>query len=50
MSALWTGLPALLILLLWISFETTIVSSLVMSDLPPAYESYSEQQKGLLNA
>jgi len=48
MSALWTGLPALLILLLWISFETTIVSSLVMSDLPPAYESYSEQQKGLL--
>jgi len=48
MSALWSGLPALLILLLWISFETTIVSSLVMSDLPPTYESYSEQQKGLL--
>ncbi|MBT8438666.1 MAG: phosphate ABC transporter permease family protein, partial [Gammaproteobacteria bacterium] len=48
MSALWSGLPALMILLLWLSFETTIVSSLVMSDLPPAYEGYSEQQKGLL--
>jgi len=48
MSALWSGLPALLILLLWLSFESTIVSSLVMSDLPPAYEGYTEQQKGLL--
>ncbi len=48
MSAMWSGLPALLILAVWISFETTIVSSLVMSDLPPAYESLSEQRKSLL--
>jgi len=48
MSALWSGLPALLVLLIWISFETNIVSTVVMSDLPPVYESYSKQQKGLL--
>lgn len=48
MTAMWSGLPALLVLILWISFETTIVSSLVMSDLPPTYETYTDQQKGLL--
>ncbi|MEJ2213459.1 MAG: phosphate ABC transporter permease subunit PstC [Gammaproteobacteria bacterium] len=48
MSALWTGLPALLVMLLWISFETTIVSSVVMSDLPPVYQNLTEAEKGLL--
>jgi phosphate transport system permease protein len=45
---LWASLPALLVLLLWISFETTIVSSLVMSDLPENLASLGPQEKTLL--
>ena len=32
--AVWCGLPALLLLALWVSFEGTIITNLVVSDLP----------------
>lgn len=48
MSALWSGLPALLVLLVWFSFESIIVSNVVMSDLPADMASLSTQEKSLV--
>jgi len=48
MTALWAGLPALLLLLAWVSFEGTIVSNIVMSDLPPELASLSVEQQSLI--
>jgi phosphate transport system permease protein len=33
-TALWCGIPALLLLFLWVCFESTVVTHLVISDLP----------------
>jgi phosphate transport system permease protein len=33
-TALWTGVPALLVFALWLSFEHTIITQLVVADLP----------------
>ncbi len=45
---LWASLPALILLVLWVSFETSIVSSLVMSDLPENLASLPAQELKLL--
>ncbi len=34
-AAIWCGVPALIILAIWSSFQTTIISQLLMSNLPP---------------
>ena len=47
---LWVSLPSLVLLLLWLSLETTIVSELVMSKLPDNLASLpAQEQKLLLN-
>jgi len=33
-TAIWCGIPALIILLVWTSFENTIITNLVVADLP----------------
>jgi len=48
MTALWAGLPALLVLLAWVSFQGTIVANLVMSDLPPELASLSAERQSLI--
>ena len=45
---LWASLPSLILLVLWLSFETTIVSSLVMSGLPENLANLPDQEKNLL--
>lgn len=47
MAALWAGLPALLILLLWMMSEEKILFNLVIAGLPDALQSMQENQLGL---
>lgn len=47
MVALWAGLPALLVLFLWTSFEASIVSSLTISQLPEEVQAMSDGQLSL---
>jgi phosphate transport system permease protein len=48
MTVLWSGLPALIVLLVWVLFESTIVSGIVMSELPPELAALSEAEKSLV--
>lgn len=45
--ALWAGLPALLMLLLWTGFDSSIVTSLTIADLPSEIQSLSKDEKSL---
>lgn len=47
MAALWAGLPALLVLVLWMGFESRVVSSLVAAELPAAVQDMPEAEFGL---
>ena len=47
MAALWAGLPALLILVLWMAFESGIIYSLVVAGLPENVQTMQESQLGL---
>ncbi|CAI8865062.1 phosphate ABC transporter permease subunit PstC [Methylocaldum szegediense] len=47
-AALWCGLPALLVLFLWITFENSIVIRLVLSSLPQDLTSVTADRLGLL--
>jgi phosphate transport system permease protein len=48
-TALWAGLPAILILAVWLGLQDEVVTSLVKSELPAAMtEGMSEGQLGLL--
>jgi phosphate transport system permease protein len=47
MAALWAGLPALLLLVLWTGFESRVVSTLVAAELPPEVREMSESEFGL---
>ena len=47
-TALWCGLPALLVLLLWVSLQGGVIRDLVVSDLPEAVRSLPEAQLGLV--
>ncbi len=46
--ALWCGLPAMIVLGIWLSFQSSIIMSLVTSGLPSALQTLPEEQLSLL--
>lgn len=48
LTALWCGIPALLLLLGWLSFDDTIVRALVVEGLPEAQRQLSPEKINLL--
>ena len=48
LTALWCGVPAVIVLGLWMSFEASIITWLVVAELPDALRSLPEEQLGLL--
>jgi phosphate transport system permease protein len=47
MVAIWAGLPAILILILWSAFNSSIVTSLTISGLPESMQAQSKDELGL---
>ena len=47
-TALWAGLPALLVAGLWLSFEDTLITSMVVESLPAEMREVSPSRLGLL--
>ncbi|PIE38704.1 MAG: phosphate ABC transporter permease subunit PstC [Gammaproteobacteria bacterium] len=47
MAALWAGLPALILLALWVVFESSVVRSMVVSSLPASLQQMDSSQLGL---
>lgn len=45
---IWCGIPALIILVLWLSFEPSIIMSLVVSDMPQELRELSQDQMTLV--
>ncbi len=48
MVAVWAGIPALIILLIWSAFSSSIVTSMTISGLPEQMQAQSKQQLGLV--
>ena len=48
LTALWCGVPALIVLGLWVSFESSIITWLVVAELPRELRDLPEEQLGLL--
>ena len=48
MTALWCGIPALLVFLLWLSLEPAIISHLVVAELPPEVQELPEERLALV--
>jgi phosphate transport system permease protein len=48
MVAIWAGIPALLILVLWSAFNASIVTSLTVSGLPEVMQAQSKDELGLI--
>ena len=48
MVAVWAGIPALLILLIWTAFSSSIVSSMTISSLPEQLQSQTKQELSLV--
>ena len=48
MVAIWAGIPALLILMLWSAFNSSVVTSLTVSGLPEAMQAESKDTLGLI--
>ncbi len=48
MVAIWAGIPALLILVLWSAFNSSIVTSLTISGLPEVMQAQSKDELGLI--
>jgi phosphate transport system permease protein len=46
--ALWCGLPALLLALIWSGFETSTITHMVMADLPEGLRSLPADRQGLI--
>ena len=46
--AIWAGLPAVVILLLWTSFQGRIVTALTVADLPASMQAASPDDRGLI--
>ncbi len=46
-AALWCGLPALLLLVLWMAFGTSIETALLVSSLPPDIQNLPPERLGL---
>jgi phosphate transport system permease protein len=47
MAALWAGLPALLVLVLWVALEGRVVQGMVISGLPASVQAMEPAQQGL---
>ena len=47
MAALWAGLPALILLVLWMMFESSVVQSLVTAELPTPVQELPANELGL---
>jgi phosphate transport system permease protein len=47
LAALWCALPALIVILVWTSFQGSIVTRSVLNSLPPQYSQMSAQDLGL---
>lgn len=47
-AALWCAVPAFLLLLLWLSFETSIITHLVLADLPASIREIPPDRQSLL--
>ena len=47
-SAIWCGIPASLVLVVWIAFQSSIITGMVAADLPEATHSLSEAELGLI--
>ncbi|MFM8330517.1 MAG: phosphate ABC transporter permease subunit PstC, partial [Candidatus Methylumidiphilus sp.] len=47
-TALWCGLPALLLILLWLGFESPVITHLVVADLPAEARALPAEQQGLV--
>ncbi len=48
MVAIWAGLPAILILILWSAFNSSIVTSLTIAGLPETMQAQSKDELGLI--
>ena len=48
MVAIWAGIPAILILLLWSAFNSSIITSLTVSGLPDSMQTQSKDTLGLV--
>ncbi|MEH6458039.1 MAG: phosphate ABC transporter permease subunit PstC [Cocleimonas sp.] len=48
MVAIWAGIPAILILLLWSAFNSSIITSLTVSGLPDSMQTQSKDALGLV--
>lgn len=48
MAAIWCVVPAIVILALWLSFESTVVTALIVDGLPEAVRSLPADELGLL--
>ena len=44
----WCGLPAILIFLIWMAFQSSVINSLIISDLPPEMQSLSQERLSLI--
>ncbi|WP_455205782.1 phosphate ABC transporter permease subunit PstC [Kaarinaea lacus] len=47
-TAIWCGIPALLLLAIWTAFETTIITHLVVADLPAEYHQQDPNRLNLV--
>ncbi len=47
MAALWAGLPALLVLILWVGLESRVLTNMVVSQLPAEIQALPESELGL---
>jgi len=48
MTAIWCGIPALLVFLLWLSLEPAIISQLVVAELPPEVQDLPTERLALV--
>ncbi len=46
--ALWCGLPAITLFTVWLTFQSSIITSLVISELPQEMKSLSEERMSLI--
>ncbi|MGX5172753.1 phosphate ABC transporter permease subunit PstC [Aliikangiella sp. IMCC44653] len=47
LTALWCGIPALMVLLIWSSFESTVIEAILVSGLPQDIQALSSSDLGL---
>ncbi|MGD2081939.1 MAG: phosphate ABC transporter permease subunit PstC [Chromatiales bacterium] len=47
-TALWAGLPALLVLAVWIALQSSVITELVIADLPPETRALPEGELNLV--